>query len=135
MDKDFKVEVKLKVEQNEAVIAHLTFRNNSERSIYLNTQVSYYDGRVRNDYFEVHNSKWEEISYLGVMANCTRLPDEYILLQPGEEISSAISLKEWYRLTKGDTYNIRYYAFNPSFKGESWGLMEMKSNEVKISYE
>lgn len=129
------IEVKLAVEQNEAVIAHLTFRNKSEKSVYLNKQVSYYDGRVRNDYFEINNSKWEKISYLGVMANCTRLPDEYILLQPGEEISSAISLKEWYELTKGDTYNIRYYAFNPGFKEELQQLMEMKSNELKISYE
>lgn len=129
------IEVKLTVKHNEAVIAHLTFRNKSEKSVYLNKQVSYYDGRVRNNYFEINNSKWEEISYLGVMANCTRMPDEYILLLPGEEISSAISLKEWYRLTKGDAYNIRYYAYNPSFKQEQQQSMEMKSNEVKISYE
>jgi hypothetical protein len=129
------IEVKLTVEQSEAIIAYLTFRKKSEKSIYLNKQVSYYDGRVKNNYFEINNSKWAGISYLGPVMNCTRMPDEYILLQAGEEISSSISLKDWYRLTKGDTYNIRYYAFNLGFKEEQQQLVEMKSNEEKISYE
>lgn len=128
------IEVKLSVEKNEAVIARLIFRNKSEKSIYLNKQVMYYHGQVRNNYFEIRKRNGDKISYLGMMANCTRMPDEYLLLQPDEEISSAISLKEWYKLTKGESYIIRYYAFNPSFKLQQQGLMEMQSNEVEISY-
>ena len=128
------IEVKLSIEENEAVNAHLNFRNKSGKSIYLNKQVMFYDGQVRNNYVEIKNSDDVRVSYLGMMANCTRIPDEYILLQPNDEISSVISLKEWYRLTKGESYKIQYYAFNPAFKQEKQQSMEMQSNQVEISY-
>jgi hypothetical protein len=129
------IEVKLSVEQNaKTVIAHLTFRNKSENSIYLNKQVSYYDGRVRNDYFEIKDSRGECVDYLGVMSNCTRMPDEYIQLGSGETINSTIPLDEFYELKEGKKYKVQYCAFNPSAKDEYWGLMEMESNKVVISY-
>jgi len=128
------IEVKLSIEKNEAVIAHLIFQNKSGKNIYLNKQVMYYNGWVRNSYFEIENSNGVRISYLGIMANCTRMPDEYLILKPAEEVSSAISLKEWYKLTKGESYKIKYYAFNPSFKQEQQQSMEMQSNQVEILY-
>jgi len=130
------LEVKLSVERNEAVIAHLVFRNKSEKSIYLNKQVMYYEGHVRNDYFVIEDSNGDEIDYLGMMANCTRTHDEYILLQPGEEISSAISLKEFYELKKGNNYKVQYDAINPGFKEEHQHQrsMEMTSNKVELFY-
>ena len=133
MEKDL-IGVELSVEKNEALSAHLVFRNKSEKNVFLNIQVTYYDGRVRNNYFEIENSKGDSIDYLGIMSNCTRLPDEYIPVGPGEEIRSTVSLKEFYEITKGENYIIRYYAFNPSFKQQQQGLMEMQSNEVEISY-
>jgi hypothetical protein len=128
------VEVKLSIENNEAAIAHLIFRNKTEKSIYLNKQLMFYNGEVRNNYVEIKNNNGDRISYLGMMANCTRMPDEYLLLQPGEEVSSAISLKKWYRLIKGESYRIQYYAFNPAFKQEQQQSMEMQSNKVELSY-
>lgn len=128
------IEVKLSVEANEALIAHLIFRNKSERSIYMNKQVTYYDGRVRNNYFEIENSKGISIDYLGLMSNCTRMPDEFMLLGPGNEMRSTISLKEFYEIKKGENYKIQYYAFNPSFKQQQQQLMEMQSNKVEIFY-
>ena len=135
MEQDFKVEVKLSVEvKNKEVLAHLDFKNKSENSILLNKQVMYYDGVVRNNYFEIMDIKGEEVDYLGVMANCTRTPDEYIQLGPGETINSTIPLDKFYELKEGGKYKVQYCAFNPSFKDENWGLMEMESNKVKISY-
>ena len=128
------IEVKLSIEKNEAVIARLIFRNKSGKSIYLNKQVMFYNGEVRNNYVEIKNSNGARASYLGMMANCTRMPDEYLLLKPGEEISSAISLQEWYRITKGESYKIQYYAFNPAFKQEQQQSIEMQSNKVEISF-
>jgi hypothetical protein len=128
------IEVKLSVEKNEAVIAHLVFLNKSDKGIYLNKQVSFYDGIVINDYFEIKDSNGISIDYLGIMSNCTKMPDEYLLLKPGEEFSSAISLNEFYGLTKGENYKIQYYAYNPSFKQEQQQTMKMQSNKVKISY-
>ena len=49
-------------------------------------------------------------------------------------ISSAISLKEWYKLAKGESYIVRYYAFNPTMKQAQSQLMEMQSNKVEIAY-
>ena len=128
------IDVKLSVEKNEAMIAHLVFMNKSDKGIYLNKQVSFYDGIVINDYFEIKDSNGISIDYLGVMSNCTKMPDEYLLLKPGEEINSAISLKEFYGLIKGESYKIQYYAYNPSFKQEQQQTMKMQSNKVKISY-
>jgi hypothetical protein len=128
------IEVQLSVEKNEAVMAHLIFKNKSGRSIFLNKQVMYFNGEVRNNYFEIEKSNGVRVSYLGFMANCTRMPDEYVLLQPEEEISSAVSLKEWYKLIKGENYIVRYYAFNPAMKQAESQLMEMQSNQVEISY-
>jgi hypothetical protein len=129
------IEVTLSVEVlNKSVVANLTFRNKSERNIYANKQVMYYNGRVRNDYFEIRKGKDENVRYLGVMANCTRLPDEYIRLEPGGIIKSSISLEKSYELKEGEDYRIQYYAFNPSFQEEQQPLIEMQSNKVEISY-
>jgi hypothetical protein len=129
------IDVTLSVEvSNKSVIAHLVFRNASERIIYANKQLIYYDGRIRNDYFEVKNGEGGKVRYLGVMANCTRLPDEYIQLGPGEQINTSISLEKSYEFKEGESYRIRYYAFNPSFQQEQQQLIEMQSNNVIISY-
>jgi hypothetical protein len=134
MEKDI-IEVKLSVEVLEkSVIAHLVFRNKSDRNIYANKQLMYYDGWILNDYFEIINSKGIKIRYLGVMSNCTRMPDEYILLGPGEAINTKIALNEAYELKEGDGYKIQYDAFNPSFQQEQQQLIAMQSNIVKISY-
>jgi hypothetical protein len=135
MEKEFNVEVKLSVEIiNKEVKAHLSFQNKSGSSILLNKQVMYYGGEVFNNYFKIEDSKGVRIDYLGVMANCIRIPEEYIQLDPGEATNSIIPLEKYYELKEGEMYNIQYSAFNPSYKGESWGLMEMQSNNVKISY-
>jgi hypothetical protein len=135
MEKEFNVEVKLSVEvKNKSVFAHLIFQNKSENGIYLNKQLTYYDGRVRNDYFRIKDSKGVSVDYLGVMANCTRMPDEYIQLEPGETINSTIPLEAVYELKEGCMYNIQYYGYNPALKGEQPQLMKMQSNKVKISY-
>jgi len=135
MEKEFNVEVKLSVEIiNKVVNAHLSFQNKSESSVLLNKRVMYYGGEVLNNYFEIEDSNGDEIDYLGVMSNCTRLPDEYIQLSPGETISSTVPLEKFYELKEGEKYKIQYSAFNPSYKDENWGLMEMESNKVKISY-
>lgn len=135
MKKDFKVEVKLSVEvHDKTALAHLDFQNKAENSILLNKQIMYYDGFVLNDYFEIKDSKGSSVDYLGVMSNCVRTPDEYIQLGAGEKISSTISLDKFYELKEGEKYKVQYSAYNPSFEGESWGLMEMESNEVEIYY-
>lgn len=135
MEKEFNVEVKLSVEIiNKGVNAHLSFQNKSGSSILLNKQVMYYGGEVFNNYFKIEDTKGVRIDYLGVMANCIRTPDEYIQVAPGETINSTIPLEKFYELKEGEMYKIQYSAFNPSYKGESWGLMEMQSNRVKISY-
>ena len=136
MKNEFKIEVKLSIEvNNKSILAHLIFQNGSDSSIYLNKQLTYFDGRVRNDYFKIIDSKGTSVDYLGVMADCTRTPDEYILLGPGETVNSIIPLETVYELKEGGTYSVQYYGYNPTMKGEQPQLMKMQSNEVKISYE
>jgi hypothetical protein len=125
---DVHLTAELKVEK---VIAHLTFCNRSGKKVYLNKQTTYYNGEVRNDYLEITGDDNVKSDYLGIMANCTREPDEFVALAPGEKINVSIPLNEFYKLAKGNKYRIQYSAFNPSFLKEQ-ELMEMQSNEVEI---
>lgn len=128
------IEVHLTAEiKDEKVIAHLTFCNRSEKRVYLNKQTMYYDGEVRNDYLEVTGADNIKSDYLGVMANCIREPEEFVVLKPGEKINTSIPLSEFYKLVRGNKYRVQYNAFNPSFLKEQQ-LMEMQSNEVEIVY-
>lgn len=133
MEKEL-INVQLSVEvNNETVLAHLTFQNKSGKNIYLNKQVMYDNGAIRNNYFKIENSKGERTRYLGMMANCTRLPEEYLQLEDGEIVKSTISLKEAYELKEGENYQIQYYAYNPSYLEEQ-RITKMQSNKVEISY-
>lgn len=133
MEKDL-ISVQLSVEiKNEKVLAHLTFQNNSGKNIYLNKQVMFYNGFVRNNYFKIENSKGVKTRYLGMMANCTRMPNEYLQLGSDEIIKSTISLKEAYELKDGESYMIQYYAYNPSYLEEQ-RITKMQSNKVELSY-
>jgi hypothetical protein len=128
------INVQLSVEvKNETVLAHLSFQNKSGKNIYLNKQVMYHGGFVRNNYFKIENSNGMKTRYLGMMANCTRMPDEYLQLGSEEIIKSTISLKEAYELKEGENYQIQYYAYNPSYLEEQ-RITKMQSNKVEISY-
>lgn len=128
------ISVHLSVEvKNGTVLAHLTFQNKSGKDIYLNKQVMYNNGEVRNNYFKIENSEGIKTRYLGMMANCTRMPDEYLQLGSEEIVKSTISLKEAYELKDGESYVIQYYAYNPSYLEEQ-KITKMQSNKVEITY-
>ena len=128
------IEVQLSVEEKmDKIIAHLFFKNKSEKEVYLDKQTIYYNGIVRNNYFEIINKDDVEVDYTGRMINCTLLPEDFIELAAGEEISSSVQLSDFYKMDKGDKYIIQYYAFNPSFLKDHQ-LMKMESNKVEISY-
>lgn len=128
------IEVQLSVEQNmNKILAHLVFRNKSAEKIFLDKQTIYYNGEVRNNYFEILNSDKEEVDYLGRMINCTLLPEDFIELAEGNEIESTVLLSDFYKMDQGHKYVIQYYAYNPSFEEEKQ-TMKMESNTVEISY-
>ena len=128
------IEVQLSVEQDMGtLIAHLVFRNRSEKEIYLDKQTIYYNGIVRNNYFEIMNGDEDEVDYTGMMINCSLLPEDFIELAAGDEIRSSVPLSDFYEMVQGNKYVIQYYAFNPSFKKEPQ-IMEMQSNKVEIFY-
>lgn len=128
------IDVHLAVEKkDEKVLAHLIFSNKSDGKFYLNKQVMYYNGEVRNDYLEVTGDNDVMVDYLGMMANCTREPEEFVVLAPGEKISVSIPLSDFYKLEKGNNYSIQYNAYNPSLL-KAQEMMEMQSNEVEIAY-
>lgn len=128
------IEVQLSVDTKKEIIeAYLIFQNKSGKKIYLDKQTIYYNGVVRNNYFEITSKDNDEVDYLGIMANCIRKPEEFVELGLGEKIYSSIQLSDFYKLIKGDKYNIQYSAFNPSFS-EDQKLMLMESNKVEIVY-
>jgi hypothetical protein len=128
------VDVGLTVEaKGDLLMAHLLFKNVSLKKIHLEKQTIYFNNEVRNTYFEIADSDGIEVDYTGMMAKRLILPEDFVEVNPGGIIKATIPLNEFYEVTKGNKYSIRYYAFNPGYMKEQ-ELMEMVSNEVKVVY-
>lgn len=128
------IDIKLSIEKKENdIIANLLFYNSSPGKIYLEKQTIYFNNEVRNNYFEIFDEDAIEVDYKGIMAKRVILPEDFLEVNPGEEIKSSIPLEKFYELKKGSKYKIQYFAYNPSYLKEQ-DLFEMQSNAVEVNY-
>lgn len=128
------INVNLSVEiKDQAVLAHLQFTNNTSDQLYLDKYNICLDGIFRNNVFEITEEKEKEAVYTGPMIKRKIRPEDFILLQKGENIKVTVNLNNGYKLIKGKRYIVQYYAFNPGLFEDS-PLMEMESNKVAILY-
>ena len=129
------IDVELLLEQiNEGLIAHLSFKNITSKSMYLEKQTIYFNNEVRNTYFEIFDKKGREVDYTGIMAKRLILPEDFIEVNPMGQVKASVSLHEYYKIRKGNKYTIQYYAFNPGYM-DLQQLIEMQSNKVEILYQ
>lgn len=128
------IEVHLSVEIEEQImVAHLTFKNVTSTDLYLDKYTICFDGKFRNNVFEITNGKGKMVDYSGVMMKRLIKPEHFIVLAADEEIKVSLKLNDAYKLVTGKKYVVQFYAFNPGLQGNS-SLMEMASNKVEIIY-
>jgi hypothetical protein len=124
----------LSVEQSgDDIIAHLLFQNNGVDDIYLDTWAISVGNIFVNDLFSIFDENNNSVSYSGMLARRDVVPEDFVILNPQEEIKTKIYLNKGYKLTKGKKYTIRYCANNPSYLGKQH-LMDLLSNKVEIFY-
>lgn len=129
-----KIDVHLSLEiKNQGLLAHLLFSNNTPDRLYLDRYTSCLDGKFRNEVFEITDDKGKKISYTGPLVKRRIKPEDFLLLEVGEEVNSTVNLNEVYHLIKGKNYIVQFSAFNPGLDDNA-PLVDMQSNQVKVSY-
>jgi hypothetical protein len=128
--------VELSVElKNNVVIAHLLFPNNEPNNLYLDKYSICFDSQFRNKVFTISSDKGKEVNYTGMMVKRKMKPEDYIMIKPGENIQTIVTLNDAYSLVKGKKYLIQYSAFNPgSYINSEPVLMKMESSKIEILY-
>lgn len=127
------LDIHLSLEQNgDDVIAHVLFRNNGADRIYLDTWTICTEDVLTRNVFSIceENSR---ILYNGMMVSRVFVPEDFITLNPQEEIKTKITVNKGYKLIRGKKYTIQYCANNPTYLGRQ-PLMELWSNKEEIFY-
>jgi hypothetical protein len=126
------IDVRLELESappNE-IIAKLTFRNVGTESVKLWQRIAFRDGRMNAERFIV-KADGEPLEYQGkaVKAGIPKI-DEFISLEPGQNIESLVSLNKGYDFPVQGRLEVYYEALNPSLDGET--LTPLRSNTASI---
>ena len=128
------LDIHLSVEQSgDDIIAHLLFHNNGADNIYLDTWAISVGNIFVNDIFSIFDENNNSVLYSGMLARRDIVPEDFVELNPQEEIKTKITVNKGYELTKGKKYTIQYCANNPSYLGKQ-KLMDLLSNKVEIDY-
>lgn len=132
MEKNF-VDIQLEVEVNENImLAHLVFSNDTTDKIYLDKKTICTNGKVRRNIFKITDEDNKAVSYIGMMEKRIVVPEDFIPVNSGEKIETSIVLNEIYKVDKGHKYTVQYSVYNPSYnKGR---LNKMESNKVEVNY-
>jgi hypothetical protein len=118
---------------NDILTANLVFENKSFEGVYLDTWLVFSKNKIRNNFFNITNSKGEKVKYIGMMAHRFFEKENFIELQPGAAVTADVVLSDVYRLEKGEAYSITYHTFHP-VSLDSNKLMILQSNTVEITY-
>jgi hypothetical protein len=129
------IDVNLSIELvDDLVMANVLFtNNNSEDKIYLDPITICADDVFRNNIFSITDENGIHVLYSGIMGKRMILPEDFIELEPGENIQTKITINKGYNLVKGHKYSIRFCANNPSYLGKQ-KLIDLFSNKVEITY-
>lgn len=127
-------EISLSLEkQQNSLIAHLTFFNNTENDLYLDQQTICFDSELQRNLFSIINEQNKRLEYIGMMVKRDVEPEDFIILNSGQKKETSVVLNEGYKLNSGKKYSIQYIAFNPPYL-EMQGLIKMQSNRVEVTY-
>ena len=108
------IHLSVEIKQN-ITIAHLRFSNNTSNKIYLDRQTICFEIELQRNLFSITNGNDNKMDYVGVMIKRDVEPEDFIVLNGGENKETSVVLNEGYELVKGKKYNIQYIAFNPPY--------------------
>ena len=129
------LDIRLSLEQSgNDIIAHVLFINNTADTIYLDTWTICTRDVFTRNIFSICDENNNRILYSGMMVKRVVVPEDFVVLNPQEEVKTNITVNKGYKLTKGKKYTIQYCAHNPTYLGKQH-LMELWSNKVEIFYE
>jgi hypothetical protein len=132
--KDKKLNIDLSVEVNNSeVIAEVLFSNNSLQLIYLDGWSIGLYKILTSSIFSIADKDNNRIPYKGMMGSRKIVPEDFIALNPGENIRTKITVNKDYELIKGHKYIIRFCAINPACPGKQ-PTLDLWSNKVEITY-
>jgi hypothetical protein len=90
--------------------------------------------KIERDVFTIIDIDGGEVTYTGKMLKRSVMPQEFISLDIGGQVSTTAALNSAYRLRKGNIYIIQYAAYNPETLHYDDPLIKMESNKVNIAY-
>jgi hypothetical protein len=101
------IEVPATLSAGGAVNLRFTLINNADTRLYALTWYTPLEG-IAGEIFRVERDG-EVIPYQGILATrATPLPEEYVLLEPGESVSAEVDLATAYDFSKTGTYTIEF---------------------------
>jgi hypothetical protein len=134
MIKSSPVSVNLSLDvQSELLIANLSFENQSNDSVYLDSWAVFINNKIYNNFFVVVDENNHKIDYIGMLGNRPFRKENFIELGARKKINVSIVLSDVYRIIKGKKYAINYYKFHPTSL-QNDGLMILQSNTVDFTY-
>jgi hypothetical protein len=125
------VHLDLRPSQDGNVIAKLEFRNLAESPVALLSWVTFPDGEIDDDSFEV-SVNGVKARYVGILIKRPP-PDEedYLSLGPGKTLTSIVNLNSGYKIDGTGEIRARYRAFNYQLVTDA-GEGQLESNEALL---
>ena len=128
------VDIQLAVEINEnEMLAHLVFVNNTNGMLYLDTKTICTNGQTRRNIFNITDEDSNKVKYTGIMEKRFVVPEDFVSINSGDKIETSIALNEVYKVTKGQKYFIQYSVYHPSYKNEQ-EINKFESNTVEVVF-
>jgi hypothetical protein len=118
---------------NDEAIATIFFHNNSSDIIYLDVWTIGTHQLLTRSVFNIIDEDGNIIPYCGMMGSRAVTQEDFIALNPSENIQTKISINKDYKLIKGQKYVIQFCAYNPACPGKQPNI-ELWSNKVTIEY-
>lgn len=126
------IQLAVEIEENE-MLAHLVFFNNTEETLYLDTKTICTNGQTRRNIFNITDANSNKIKYVGIMEKRFVVPEDFIPINSRDKIETNIKLNEVYKVNKGQKYFVQYSVYHPSYMDKQ-GLSKFESNIVEIVY-
>ncbi|MCX5660933.1 MAG: hypothetical protein NTW19_14605 [Planctomycetota bacterium] len=112
-----------RVDSSEIVV---TFSNTTDAPLRLLRQNLLMEEQMTNSWFTVRRNG-VKVQYIGrLVKRGPYRPDEYVILEPGRQIQSAVRLSKWYAIADPGPYDCTYRSFDRIENQER--LYEMVSN-------
>jgi hypothetical protein len=130
----FKVQLSIEV-KGDALEASLVFENCTPTELYLDGMTLCWKNKIDRDMFVLKDKNGKRVDYTESIKNRKISPEDFVLLNKGDQFKSIVNINDAYDVRKGETYKIQYSTYNPaSYDPEDSTLIKMESNEIEVTF-